>query len=829
MKSAKYSLVAVVLAANSAVAADITGKIFNDKGEAVENADVSIMGTALKTTTNELGQFTFSDLNQDHFELHVSAKGYVHSNTHVELEGQDRFDVAITLAKSIIEVIDVTASPFHASIIESSIPVEVVAGETLRRRQAATLGDTLEHSLGIHTNFYANVASTPVVRGLSGPRVLITQNGLDVGDVSRVGPDHSVTSEVSTAEQIEIFRGPATLFYGSGAIGGVVNVVDNRVPRNKDTSGELLAEYNQNNNQKLFGFNANTSVSDFAFHIDAFDRQADDYTIAQADEHGHDTVENSAEESNGYTLGSSYIFEDGFVGVSYGRLEREYGIPGHAHGDEEEHEDEEHLDEAPEDEHHEDEHDVHAEESVFASLKQNRYQLISEINFENDLLRTVKLKAAQTDYQHAEIEGDEVGTVFESKTSEVRLDLLHQTFAEWRGGVSLHAKRSEFAAQGDEAFTPASTTEAVALALMEETHIGDVLIQLGARVEKVNISVGELNHADIELHHHDEDEHEEHHEEAHEEHHDEEEHGELHAARELDFTPVSWSAGLVWDFADGYNVGLSYSRAQRAPSAAELFAFGPHIATGTYEIGAIYEMHEEGEEIVFEPSMHDLDVETSKNIDFALRKFSGDFGFVFNAFYNQIDNYYYQTPTEYFVEVSHEEHGHEDEHAAEADHEGEHEEDVHADELPLYYAQSKQAKLHGFELQTVWQVNNVLKASFFADYVKARLKDGSNLPLTPPMKSGIELDFQQDNYSLQLNWTRYFKQDDVAEHETSTAGYNWLDATASYYLPAGGIDWTFYVKGRNLTDADARVHSSFLKDLAPKPGRSVIFGVRGNF
>ena len=134
--------------------------------------------------------------------------------------------------------------------MESSSPVSVLSGEQLRRQQAATLGDSLEKLPGVNTNFHAKVASTPIIRGLSGPRVLITQNGLDVSDVSRVGPDHSVASEASTAKQIEVLRGPATLFYGSGAIGGVVNVVDNRVPTDSTTRGEWNLEHNSVDNQK---------------------------------------------------------------------------------------------------------------------------------------------------------------------------------------------------------------------------------------------------------------------------------------------------------------------------------------------------------------------------------------------------------------------------------------------------------------------------------------------------------------------------------------------------------------------------------------------------
>src|SRR5690606_30787566 len=157
----------------------------------------------------------------------------------------------IVMARTVIEQVDVIGLPLHTSVIESSLPIAVLSGEALRKRQAATLGDSLEGEVGVHTNFHGGVASTPIIRGLSGPRVMITQNGLDVSDASRVGPDHAVASEVSTAQQVEVLRGPATLFFGSGAIGGVVNVVDQRVPVDSETRGEWLLQHDSVNHQRL--------------------------------------------------------------------------------------------------------------------------------------------------------------------------------------------------------------------------------------------------------------------------------------------------------------------------------------------------------------------------------------------------------------------------------------------------------------------------------------------------------------------------------------------------------------------------------------------------
>ncbi|PTU04125.1 TonB-dependent receptor, partial [Pseudomonas sp. HMWF031] len=354
------------------------------------------------------------------------------------------------------------ATPMHLSVMESATPVSVLSGETLRRQQAATLGDTLEKLPGVQSNFHGNVASTPIIRGLSGPRVLITQNGLDVSDVSRVGPDHAVASEASTAKQIEVLRGPATLFFGSGAIGGVVNVVDQRVPTSTETRGEFVLETQTVNDQKLGTFNVTTGVDNMAFYADGFYRDSNDYETPVApdidDPDGAHVVENSNEESNGFTLGTSYLFDQGYVGVAVERFEREYGVPGHSHG---------------------------GDTSVFADLEQTKYQLLGEYNFTSDFLQSVHFRAGYTDYEHAEVEGGLVGTTFSNETEELRVELLHKPMAGWRGGISLHYKGSDVFAQGEEAFTPPSEMEMFAIALMEERHFGDFLVQLGARAERV--------------------------------------------------------------------------------------------------------------------------------------------------------------------------------------------------------------------------------------------------------------------------------------------------------------------------------------------------------
>ena len=217
-------LIAALLPA-SVLASTIEGVVLNNKGKVVTNATVEVEGSDLKVTTDENGKFVIAELNNGLKELHIVAPGYAHLHRDITITNDETQSVTFNLKRSPIEVIDIEATPIHMSAMESASPVSVLSGEQLRRQQAATLGDSLEKLPGVNTNFHGKVASTPIIRGLSGPRVLITQNGLDVSDVSRVGPDHSVASEASTAKKIEVLRGPQGTLFGKNTTGGIINVI----------------------------------------------------------------------------------------------------------------------------------------------------------------------------------------------------------------------------------------------------------------------------------------------------------------------------------------------------------------------------------------------------------------------------------------------------------------------------------------------------------------------------------------------------------------------------------------------------------------------------
>lgn len=321
-----------------------------------------------------------------------------------------------------------------------------------------------------------------------------------------------------------------------------------------------------------------------------------------------------------------------------------------------------------------------------------------------------------------------------------------------------------------------------AISIIEERHLGDVLLQLGARIESVSLTANEVLLPAIDVHGHSEDKdaHDDEHDYDHDndrdnDHHDEHDDEKMTEvfAEDRNFTPVSLSAGMVWDFRPGYNLAVALSRSQRAPSASELYSFGPHIGTRTYEVGALFSLEEHEEHREFVISDQTIEMETSSNIDLTFRKTQGDVGFIFNLFYNQVDNYYYQNETGLFAEDGHD-HGNEEDHSEEDHGDGAHDEHEehhdHSGELPVFLFQTDDVLLNGFEAQIAWQVNSNIHATFFSDFVRARLKNGGDLPRTPPLRYGTQLSYEIESFSSYLEVTRYESQSRVAEFETTTNG-----------------------------------------------------------
>ncbi|MGM7318565.1 TonB-dependent receptor domain-containing protein [Idiomarina sp. ST10R2A5] len=672
------------------------------------------------------------------------------------------------------EVIVINASPLDKTALESAQPVNIISGDALKQMHAHSLGETLALEPGINNTHFANVAGSPIIRGLGGPRVKVTQNGLDTGDVSRGSPDHAVTTETSTAKQIEVLRGPATLLYGSGAIGGVINVVDNRIPSEPvyGLQGNANASLSNNNDNKEGSYDLQIGNGKWALYTDAFIRRADDYeTPSFMNDEGEvvDHVENTFVDAEGGTVGGSYQFDDGFFGLSYQGLYQEYGIPGHAHGEQEH-----------EDEHGEEEN--HVEESgPYANLEQERIQLAGQWRNPFSGFNRLDFRGALTDYQHQEIEGNFVSTQFENKQKEIRLIGQHKEIAGWEGAVGWQWDISDKAAFGEEAFTPNTSRRTQGVFWVVEQEFGAHHVDLGVRHERTSLSSDE---------------------------------------QKLDtFDATSASAGYLYHFSDHTSVSFNLSHAERAPAANEVFANGNHFATRTYELGLAYELHEEeGGEYHIEASDTAVSTETSNNIDVGFHYENESFHANANVFYNRVDDFIYDDFTGLNSEQIHGDEGHDE-------HEGEHEE-----ALQVVQFSQVDAELYGYELELDWQLTDQWSVHGFSDYTRAKQRDGDNLPRIPAQRVGTELRYQAVSWDGSLGYTRYLEQDKTALNETTTDAYGLLNASLNLYP-----DWlanygaTLYLKGENLTNQLGFVHSSFLKDDAPVTGRRFQAGVSISF
>ncbi|MGO3786045.1 MAG: TonB-dependent receptor [Pseudoalteromonas prydzensis] len=797
----RHSLVSTAiitaLSSFSAHAAVVTGQVLDDKNQPISQAEVHVHGKAQTIKTDNNGQFSINiDANS---QLHISKDNYVDARIAVN-EASPALQV--TLIPTSVETVVVYASALHKNSLEMISPVSVLSGDELRNKAKPTLGETLKGLPGVNASYFGPVSSSPIIRGLDGPRVKITQNGLDSSDASRIGPDHATSNDSLAAEQIEVLRGPATLLYGSGAIGGVVNVVDNRIPTDniEQLTGAVEYSHDTVSNANTYAAKLETGHNNFNFHFDGTKRTGDDYQTPRfnlpeeehEDHEGHDeeehetatSVKNTFIDSQTVNFGTSYVGEHLTLGVSYGRIETDYGIPAHSHEHGHEHE-------------HEHAHEEGEEEAVYARVEQDRWQGLMSYALHNNWIETINLRLGYTDYRHAEIEDGAIGTIFSNETTEARFNVEHK-LGNWHGMAGYHFSESNYDADGEEAFTPASKTTTNALFILEEQQFGDVTVELGARLEDYNID----SNVDTSAHDHD-------HDHDHEEHADE--HGNELTAYSKSFTNLSASAGAIWQYTPGQSVSLSVSHSERAPLSAELLSNGVHIATGTYELGLDYVI-EDGE-IHFEPE--NIKQETSTNIDFGFRRFSGDFGYTVNFFYNDIENFYYQQNTGLIFD---EEHGLE---TAEPGHD---------DGMAVYQFVSKDAKLYGIEFDAHYQLNANAMVKLFGDSTTAKLADDEgNLPRIPANKLGSELQYTISDWQFSLTGTHYFEQNDITAYETATDGYTLFDAQANYQLTVGPVDTQFYINIDNITDELGFVHSSFIKDQAPLPGRNFRLGVRGYF
>ena len=690
-----------------------------------------------------------------------------------------------------LDAIRVRANPIARTAEDLARPVAVLAGEQLDEAKAGSIGETVSRLPGVQSSFFGAGVGRPIIRGLEGARVQVLSDGLSAGDVSTVSVDHAVSIEPFLANQIEVLKGPASLLYGNGAIGGAVNVVDGRIPeaataRPLEGRAELRAGSVNDERTGMVRLDGTSASGRFVFHVDALHRETGDIDIpghaesaALRDAHGHDeaghddqddhddaggTLPNSFVRTDSGALGLSWVGDSGFVGIGQSLYNTRYGVPGHVHGED---------DHGDGNDHDEDGHDGDADGGVHVVMDQRRTELRGGVD-DVGPFQSLRAKVAHTDYTHTEYEGDEIGTVFENRTVEGRLELAHRPLGAWEGALGLQWTQRDFSAMGDEAFVPDSDSRDTGLFWIGERDFGGLSLELGLRHDRNRIDVS------------------------------------AEAGPSRDFDTTSLSLASRWDLTPDVHLSFGLDRAQRSPTAEELYSSGLHVATGSHEFGDAA-----------------LDVETANRAEVGLHWHRGPLRLGASLYHVRFDDFIYLADT-----------------------------GIVDGGLPVRAWNQADARFSGGEVDAEWTFidngSGAWTVRAFGDVVRGRLAghgtreidihvphgdhghdyqaqlslDG-NLPRIAPARLGGELRWTSDHWRASLGATRHARQDDVAEGEHETPGYTLVHANLAWHMDtAGGSAVELFLNGSNLLDEEARVHTSFLKDIAPLPGRGISAGVR---
>ena len=472
----------------------------------------------------------------------------------------------------LLKEITITGNPLGASDLIA--PSAQYSGDGLLLRSKSTLGETLDGTPGVSSTYFGPNASRPIIRGQDGDRIRILNNGGALLDVSSLSFDHSVTADPISIERIEVLRGPGALQYGGSAIGGVVNVIDNRIPRQAlfdkkgGVTGKLDLSAGSGNRERGAGALLEAGNDRIAIHFDGFERKTGDVAVPvdfacdkAAGAFTARRICNSQSRVTGGAVGGSVFFADGYLGLSASTYRSDYGTV--------------------------------AEADVTIGMKSNRFAVEGELRNLGSVIQSVKAQYSRTDYAHTEFEGPDAGTVFKNKGDDFRLEVRHAKFGNFEGLVGVQLDNSRFSADGEEAFAPYSRTRQNAVFGYEELKTSWGKLSLGARVESVKVeSLGNPNPALAKF-----------------------------VPGQRDFKPTSFAAGALWDVAPNWKLTGNLARTERAPKDYELFADGPHIATAAYEVGSV-----------------NLNKESAVQIDVGTAWKSGANTFAINAYISKFKN-----------------------------------------------------------------------------------------------------------------------------------------------------------------------------------------------
>jgi iron complex outermembrane receptor protein len=637
--------------------------------------------------------------------------------------------------------------------------VSVIAGTDLARNLKPTIADTLAHLPGVTSTSFGPSASRPILRGFQGARIRVLSDGVGSFDASSASVDHAVIINPLLAERIEVVRGPSALSYGSEAIGGVVNVIDTRIPRSIPENGFRLqgqGTYATAANERSGGIAADVKASDtIVLHADGSYSKTGNLRIggyaltpdlraqalasaASVAEPGEDIdfaanaavkgkLPNTQSRTWDAALGGAVITSTGSYGIAVSHYDSLYGVP---------------IRFATQ--------DGEGQEGPRIAVKQTRIDARAAIDTGGDVLKEVRFRLGAARYRHFELEEDNsVGTAFYSQGMEGRIELAQADHGVWRGMTGGQFVYRDFNVIGEEAFLPRNSTDTVGIFTLQQLDYGTFKIEGGLRYEHAMLkAMPEADQPQF-----------------------------ANAGR--NFGAISGSLGGSVKLTDGWKVGLNLSHSERAPSAEELFANGPHAGTESFEVG-----------------LPTLAKERANGIEAVLHGHGRRYDIEASVYYNRFSNYVDQLAT------------------------GEIE-----DGLPVYQVAQGKARYYGFEVQGSYTLaefgETAIVADALADYVHAQIVDVGPAPRIPPLRvlGGLEARGGRVFGRAEVEWAD--KQKRITDFETATKGYTLVNASIGFHPIAGNKNVSLIVSGNNLLDVTARRHSSFLKDYAPLAGRDI--------
>ena len=694
-------------------------------------------------------------------------------SAHAQIPAMNPAAAAAAKPPTQLSPVIVTGNPLGSELFSLVSPASVLEGVNLFLLRRSTLGETLTEMPGVSSTYFGPNASRPVIRGLEGDRIRILSNGAGAQDASSLSNDHAVPMDPLAVERVEVVRGPAALFYGGNAVGGVVNVIDNRIPQEPvaGVRGRGETRFGDAESEKAFGAMLEGGNGRIALHVDVYTRDTDDMKIKgpnisprrQVTEPARvvtrGTLPNSASRSNGGSLGASATWDKGYAGLSFASFGSQYGTV--------------------------------AEPQVTIDMESRRWDFAGEMRDIGSVISGVKLKLGKTDYKHAELDAGVPGTVFKSRGHEGRLELTHDNRGALKGAVGAQFSNIDFSALGAEAFVPMTKTDVKALFIFEELPLGNLKLTFGARHERTEVSSqgggtvpfgGAGPRFDL--------------------------------AQSRAFSGNSGAIGGVYTISHGLALALNGAVTERAPTYYELYANGPHAATGSYETGNVT-----------------FSTEKSRAVDAALRMRSGEGGTQMSGsisvFRTRFRNYISMfnsgnrrgadgelNPPETTTGVS--------------DNTGE------AVSPELVY-RAVPARFSGMEAEGKFRLldrTSTLDLLLKFDVVRADDRStGLPLPRIAPRRFGAGLDYRRGQLGVRVDATWVSAQHRVSANELPTDGYTLLNAALTYRvkLPVTQDRVEFFLRGVNLLNEDARNHVSFLKDIAPLGKRSVQAGLRAQF